>query len=113
MGCPLRQSLCNIDLTGITNSIDNINNSIQEQTKTIISGDIKIENAIKNLESGEQARDNFWRNTYNNLFTLSSGDVDELYNELEEVMTKFEIYNDLSGERAILEELQESEPRRF
>ena len=70
----------NQDLTIIGNKIDNIGNKIDYQTDMIVSGDAQIVNAITQFESGEIERDNFWKNTYNSLFSMSSGDATEVYN---------------------------------
>lgn len=68
------------DLTIIGGKIDNIGNKIDHQTDMIVSGDAQIVNAINQLESGEIERNNFWKNTYNNLFAMNSGDATEVYN---------------------------------
>lgn len=76
----------NIDLTETNKKLDNINNSInyqgQEINNSINYQGQQIKDSIDKLESGEKARDDFWRSTYDSLFTLSSGDVNEIYNTI-------------------------------
>lgn len=57
-----------IDLSGIENGLNNINSSLN-------SGNLLIE------EQTEVIKDNqsFWESTYNELFSMDSGDVNELY----------------------------------
>lgn len=76
-----------IDLTNIENKIEN------------------VENAIQNLESGEKERDNFWKQAYNNLFTISGEYIENKINEIKE---KYNISGDYETEKQIIELIQEN-----
>lgn len=93
----------NVDLTDTNNKIDSVKEEITTQGNAIISA----------LESGEQKaeeRDNFWKETYNNLFTLDSGDVEELFQEVEE---KIGLPSGEIADLTMVLDYLKGEPRRF
>lgn len=102
-----------VDLTQTNQKLDNINNSINNQTQVIISGDKAIENAIIKAESGEIKRDNFWRATYESLFSLDSGDIDELYANIKQEIEKLSGDTNLGEELEILEGMRNTTPDDF
>ena len=88
-----------IDLTETNNKIDNVASKIDTTNALLISGDKKA-----------TERDNFWRDTYNNLFTLNSGDVADIYNDIAGALS--------SGDSLIvayqpIQDLLEAEPSDF
>lgn len=81
-----------IDLTPIINAIDNqtqiifsgdkaiiisIDNGSNKIAEAITSGDKAIIKAIESGEQKAQERDNFWRNIYNSLFIIESGEIEK------------------------------------
>lgn len=86
----------NIDLSGITSGIENVNNSINQQGENIT-------NAIIRAESGEKERQSFWENVYNTMF-IPSGDFIE--NKLQELKEELNISGEISGELLILNEIK-------
>lgn len=98
----------NIDLTPIQEQINttnenltNINNSINTQG----------ENIIKAIESGDKKNRNFIQKLYDDLFTIESGEVKEIIENIQE-KTHIENIGMLSGEEQILNILK-GEPSDF
>lgn len=82
------------DITPIIVGIENLNNTIK-------SGNQEIINQLKSGEQKAEERQSFWENAYNNLFTLNSG-------EAEEILTNF--YEDIdlqigSGEENTIKQI--------
>lgn len=71
------------------------------------------QNSVNDIINNTNNNDNFWKNTYNNLFTLSSGDVENLIEKISGEMTSFTEYTDLQEEYELLNELQNTNPGDF
>ena len=91
-----------IDLTETNQKLDNIIGIMEEEQETT--------NILTGQESGEKA-ETFWNKLYNNLFTMESGEVQELINNFVE-NTNLEELGTLEVEEQILNILND-EPRRF
>ena len=90
-----------IDLYNTNILIKGIQNKLDYQTQAIYSGDWKILEQLKEQESGEKARFNFWKNVYNGLFTMSSGDIQYLKTKMEDKL-QLQNYANIEEEESIL-----------
>lgn len=71
-----------IDITPIINGINNINETQQETNQLIESGNTQIIGKLEEIQSGDETRFDFWKSIYNGLFTLESGDIEDLKDKL-------------------------------
>ena len=83
------------------NNLDNNYSNIQED---INNENIQnITNTIDNMQQQQEENNNWWKNTYNNLFTMNSGDVLDVFTTMQETahIENNGIIDMLSGELAL------------
>lgn len=96
----------NINLIPIVNAIDE---NTEKVIKTIESGNQLLEEQNQII----QENNDFWKETYKALFTLNSGDIDDLYEHIQTEMAKLSGDSNMAEEMEILEKIRDTEPRRF
>lgn len=75
------------------------------------SGDFTIQDSTNQIIDNQDKNNTFWQDTYNSLFVMNSGDVDQLITNMKENI-KIDNFGDVSGEIAILNTLT-GEPSDF
>ena len=86
-----------------TFSGDYINEYNQQEQNNNITG--TIQDSINNLNDKEEERDQWWRNAFNDLFVLNSGDAQSIINDFT-ANTQLDQYGEINIQRGILETLQ-------
>lgn len=105
-------TLTNQLLNELNNNINFYGYEINTSLKNVESGNTAILEQLKANESGEQERFNIFKEMFNGLFTIGSGDLKELNDEIKEKFN-FEAISGIEEEKNFFEQFASLQPLDF